>query len=475
MPFTNGVYAAPSNSWNPAVTGTTINSTDWITLLADITTAFSTCLLKDGSQVVTANIPVGGFKFTGLAAGTTNGDSLRYEQLVGVYLLLAGGTMAGNLLVPDAFLQITGSADATKKVVFEVDGLTTATTRTVTVPDKSGTMAMTSDIVSTTPTLPRLIENVGLSITLAANAVTIALKGTDGNDPSASNIVSVSFRNATVTTGTASKVQVIAALSGVIASGATLGTVSALASRVWIGAILNAGAVELAWFNARGGTAILPTVAPINESGLISTTAAGGGSNSAQTWYSTSARTNVPVTILGYFDSTQTTAGTWAQAITSLNVNPRYRPGDILQVQISQTGAVATGSTVIPSDDTIPQNTEGDQYMTKSITPTSASNVLNARVVANLANGTVNTLEAAIFQDAVANALAAVSQECRAANNLICISFAYAFVAALSVSTTLNVRCGGFGAGTTTFNGYSAGRIYGGVIASSLAIEEICA
>lgn len=43
---------------------------------------------------------------------------------------------------------IVGSADSTKKVRFEVDGLTTGTTRVVTVPDKSGTLAMTSDIVS---------------------------------------------------------------------------------------------------------------------------------------------------------------------------------------------------------------------------------------------------------------------------------------------------------------------------------------
>lgn len=47
---------------------------------------------------------------------------------------------------PDNRIQIVGSGDVTKIVAFEVDGLTTATTRTVTVPDKSGTLAMTSDI-----------------------------------------------------------------------------------------------------------------------------------------------------------------------------------------------------------------------------------------------------------------------------------------------------------------------------------------
>lgn len=44
MPRTaaTGAYAAPTNSWNPAVDNTAISSTDWNTLLADLATALST-------------------------------------------------------------------------------------------------------------------------------------------------------------------------------------------------------------------------------------------------------------------------------------------------------------------------------------------------------------------------------------------------------------------------------------------------
>ena len=45
----------------------------------------------------------------------------------------------------DSGFRIVGSADATKKLAFEVDGFTTATTRTVTVQDEDGTMALTSE------------------------------------------------------------------------------------------------------------------------------------------------------------------------------------------------------------------------------------------------------------------------------------------------------------------------------------------
>ncbi len=38
---------------------------------------------RAGTVTATANQPMGGFKHTGLAAGSSNGDSVRYEQLFG--------------------------------------------------------------------------------------------------------------------------------------------------------------------------------------------------------------------------------------------------------------------------------------------------------------------------------------------------------------------------------------------------------
>jgi len=46
-----------------------------------------------GTVAYAANQPMGGFKLTGLAAGSANGDSVRYEQV----LRLVGGTMSGNI------------------------------------------------------------------------------------------------------------------------------------------------------------------------------------------------------------------------------------------------------------------------------------------------------------------------------------------------------------------------------------------
>lgn len=80
MAFSSGTFSLYSPG-NPVVTGTTIQSSWANNTLTDIATGLTTCLLKDGSQTVTANIPLSGFKLTGLGAATTNGDALRYQQL----------------------------------------------------------------------------------------------------------------------------------------------------------------------------------------------------------------------------------------------------------------------------------------------------------------------------------------------------------------------------------------------------------
>lgn len=81
MPFSSGTFSLYTPG-NPVVAGTTI-AVSWANnTLNDIATGLTTCLLKDGSQTVTANIPMAGFKFTGLGAGSAAADSVRMAQVV---------------------------------------------------------------------------------------------------------------------------------------------------------------------------------------------------------------------------------------------------------------------------------------------------------------------------------------------------------------------------------------------------------
>lgn len=62
----------------PYVFNTTISETVANTLNSDLATGLSTCITKDGQTVPTANIPLGGFKITGLGNPTAAGDALSY-------------------------------------------------------------------------------------------------------------------------------------------------------------------------------------------------------------------------------------------------------------------------------------------------------------------------------------------------------------------------------------------------------------
>jgi hypothetical protein len=149
--------------------------------------------------------------------------------------------------------------------------------------------------------------------------------------------------------------------------------------------------------------------------------------------------------------------------------------GTTLQTVFFETGALATGTTTIPFDDTIPQQTEGDQYMSLAITPKSATSKLLIDVVFMCATstGSASAIAVVIFQDATANALAVGWVGSPTPGTALSLSFRHTMTSGTTSSTTFKVRAGGAAAGTTTFNGANSGRFFGGTMASSIVIREV--
>lgn len=145
----------------------------------------------------------------------------------------------------------------------------------------------------------------------------------------------------------------------------------------------------------------------------------------------------------------------------------------IVQVVNTQTGAKSSGSTTIPRDDTIPQKTQGNEYMTLAITPTDAANKLKIEVVVNGACSLNYDIIAALFQDATSNALAVGSSMNVASEGQNNIKFTHYMTAGTVIATTFKVRVGPASASMFTFNGRSNGRLFGGKFASSITITEI--
>jgi hypothetical protein len=152
--------------------------------------------------------------------------------------------------------------------------------------------------------------------------------------------------------------------------------------------------------------------------------------------------------------------------------------GKLLQQVISTSSAYSTGNTTIPMDDTIPQNTEGTEFMTATITPANSSNLL--LIEASLTFGINNngiTVVGALFQDSTANALAAGAETASTGQIHVTVTLRHRMTAGTTSATTFKMRCGPTGSATLYFNGdhATAARIFGGVCASSLTVTEIAA
>lgn len=88
----SGTYNLPIG--NPVVTGTTISSATQNTTLTDIATALTQSVAANGETPITANIPMSGFKMTGMGAASSRTDSatLSNVQDGSVNWIAAGGT-----------------------------------------------------------------------------------------------------------------------------------------------------------------------------------------------------------------------------------------------------------------------------------------------------------------------------------------------------------------------------------------------
>jgi len=122
-----------NSSGQPVVSSTVISATVFNALTADLATGLSTCITKDGQTTPTNNIPMGGFKITGLGAGTVGTDAVRLSQLQAgtAQLLAVSGTDTLTALgTPTLTAYATGNtfyfvaaATNTTSVTLNVDGL----------------------------------------------------------------------------------------------------------------------------------------------------------------------------------------------------------------------------------------------------------------------------------------------------------------------------------------------------------------
>lgn len=155
--------------------------------------------------------------------------------------------------------------------------------------------------------------------------------------------------------------------------------------------------------------------------------------------------------------------------------NSKVAAGSVVQVVNAIYTSSSTTTTQIPFDNTIPQNTEGAEFMSLSITPKSTTNILVIDVICWLSTDTASrNLIAALFQDSTANALAAGAEFTDDAATLIprMVKIRHTMAAGTTSSTTFKVRGGANNTGTVTFDGFNGAGVFGAITKSSIVITE---
>ena len=151
--------------------------------------------------------------------------------------------------------------------------------------------------------------------------------------------------------------------------------------------------------------------------------------------------------------------------------------GKVVQVVNTANTTMSSGTTTIPNDATIPQKTEGTEFMTLAITPTSATNKL---IIQSIAHGSVNAATInhimALFQDTTANALCAVATLNPTSTASTTLNLQHYMTAGTTSATTFKIRIGPHTTGTYVLHGYYSGGnslYFGGVSEASITIWEI--
>lgn len=189
------------------------------------------------------------------------------------------------------------------------------------------------------------ISNLGLACSISGSALTIALKTKAGVNPSSTSPVRVGFRNATLTTGTYSRRSATGSLSLVVPAGATLGHASGRGQYIFVYLLDNAGTIEL------GVSSV-----PLDEGTVHSSTAIGTGSDSNRVLYSTAARTNIAIRLIGRLYSNQVVAGTYDADVSEISLWPFKIPKVIAVYGTAAGQAIASGAVPVIDYDLLSQD-----------------------------------------------------------------------------------------------------------------------
>lgn len=167
-------------------------------------------------------------------------------------------------------------------------------------------------------------------------------------------------------------------------------------------------------------------------------------------------------------------SGAWSAATYALMPS-----GSIVTFANAVTNSSVTSSTLIPFDNTIPQNTEGAEVLTCVITPKASGNKLRIRAIIPFSTSNAGgdyMVGLALFKDSDASAIAATNAVTNSsAGRGGCAVLEHVYTTTGTSAITFRVRIGCENTPSVFVNGQvgSSTRVFGGVSSATITIEEI--
>jgi len=209
-----GVYTAPSNSFNPAVTNTTIGSAAWNATQADYVTALAhTASTTRALYPTTGQVQDSGFLWGGTAGGTADALTITLTPAITAYA-------TGQI-----FQFIAAAANVTATPTINVNGVGVKTIKR-----QSGAAIQASDI------------SAGAVVQVVYNGTDFLLTGVTAGQASSLGVVPYSGRTSNTIFGSADRGYLVDITSGTFTQ--TFGAASALGSGWWL-YLRNSGTGEI--------------------------------------------------------------------------------------------------------------------------------------------------------------------------------------------------------------------------------------
>lgn len=148
----------------------------------------------------------------------------------------------------------------------------------------------------------------------------------------------------------------------------------------------------------------------------------------------------------------------------------------VVQEVVASIASRVTCSTTVPLDDTIPQNTEGTEVVTVSVTPIRSDSTLEIEaVIFGYATPASSIAIGALFKDSTADAIAAATLAGASGDvSYFSGTLLHRQSSGSTSAQTFKLRVGG-STGTVYVNGNNTARLFGGVGATYIKVREVLA